>query len=112
MRRSMRNIVAGLLVVGGLAAAPAPNLSGYPNSMAAVGDSITRAYNSGTVSFTDQPGKSWATGTRSSVRSHYLRILDAQPAISDRNFNEAVSGANVSDPDTQVAVVNARAVAY
>jgi lysophospholipase L1-like esterase len=104
--------LAGLLVVGGVAAAPAPNLTGYPNSMAAAGDSISRAYNTGTVPFTDQPANSWSTGTRSSVRSHYLRILDAEPAISGRNFNEAVSGARMRDLDAQVAVVNDRAVAY
>ena len=112
MRRSASWILAGLLVLGGSAAAPAPNLTGYPNSMAAAGDSITRGYNSGTVPFSDQPGNSWSTGTRSSVRSHYLRILDAEPAISERNFNEAVSGAKMQDLDAQVAVVNDRAVAY
>ena len=60
MRRSASCIQAGLLVLGGSAAAPAPNLTGYPNSMAAAGDSITRGYNTGTVPFTDQPGNSWS----------------------------------------------------
>jgi hypothetical protein len=87
-----------VLVLGGSAAAQVPNLTGYPNSMAAAGDSITRAYNSGTVPFTDQPGNSWSTGTRGSVRSHYLRILDAEPAISERNFNESVSGREDARP--------------
>jgi lysophospholipase L1-like esterase len=112
MRRSARCILAGLLVLGGSAAAPAPNLTGYPNSMAAAGDSITRGYNTGTVPFTDQPANSWSTGKRSSVQSHYLRILDVEPAISQRNFNEAVSGAKMQDLDAQVAVVNDRGVAY
>jgi lysophospholipase L1-like esterase len=112
MRRSLTSILAWLLTLGGVAAAPAPNLTGYPNSMAAAGDSITRAYNTGTVPFTDQPGNSWSTGTRSSVRSHYLRILDAEPSISGRNFNEAVSGAKMRDLGAQAAVVNDRAVAY
>jgi len=110
--RSAICILAGLLVLGGSPGAPAPNLTGYPNSVAAAGDSITRGYNTGTVPFTDQPGNSWSTGTRSSVRSHYLRILDAEPAISGRSFNEAVSGAKMRDLDAQVSVIIDRAVAY
>jgi lysophospholipase L1-like esterase len=112
MRRSRTCVLAGLLVLGGLAATPAPNLSGYPNSMAAAGDSITRAYNTGTVPFTDQPANSWSSGTRSSVQSHYLRILDAEPEISSRNFNVAVSGARMRDLDAQLATVNDLADAY
>lgn len=112
-RRSPKGIVAGLLaVVAAFAAAPAPNLSGYPNSIAALGDSITRAYNTGTIPFTDASDNSWSTGSRSSVRSHYLRVLEAESAISDRNFNEARSGAKVRDLDAQAAAVNDRAVAY
>jgi lysophospholipase L1-like esterase len=112
MRIYLSWVLAGLLMGGGVAAAPAPNLTGYPNSMAAAGDSITRAYNTGTVPFTDQPANSWSSGTPSSVRSHYLRILDAQPEISGRNFNVAVSGARMRDLDAQAAAVNDRAVAY
>src|SRR4029450_466259 len=63
-----------------------PNLTGYPNSMAATGDSITRAYNTGTLPFSDAPGNSWSTGTRAFVGSHYSRILAAQPTIFGRNF--------------------------
>jgi lysophospholipase L1-like esterase len=104
--------LAGFLILGGSAAAPAPNLAGYPNSMAAAGDSITRAYNTGTVPFTDQPENSWSTGTRGSVRSHYLRILDAEPAIAGRNFSAAVSGSKMRDLVAQTVAVNDRAVAY
>lgn len=112
MRWFRRGLPAVLLALGTVAAVPAPNLTGYPNSIGALGDSITRGYNTGTVPFTDAPGNSWSTGTRSSVESHYLRILDAAPAILDRTFNNAVSGAKVADLDAQVAAVNEQAVAY
>jgi hypothetical protein len=36
---------------------------GYPNSMASLGDSITRAYNTGSFPFTDAIANSWSTGT-------------------------------------------------
>jgi lysophospholipase L1-like esterase len=89
-----------------------PDLSGYPNSMAATGDSITKAYNTGTLPFSDAPGNSWSTGTRDFVQSHYGRILAADPDISGRNFNEAVSGARMAGLATQVQRVNERGVAY
>jgi hypothetical protein len=54
-----------------------------------------RAFNTGGVPFTDAPGNSWSTGTRTSVQSHYARILAADPAILERNFNDAMSGAKM-----------------
>jgi len=74
--------------------------------MASLGDSITRAFNTGGLPFTDAPGNSLSTGTRSSVDSHYSRILAVEPAILDRNFNDAVSGAKMADLDTQVGTVD------
>ncbi len=88
------------------------NLSGYPNSMAAVGDSITRAYNTGTWPFSDAIRNSWSTGDRTEVLSHFGRILAAEPAIRGRNFNDAVSGAKVADLAAQVQRVNYQGVAY
>ena len=89
-----------------------PNLTGYPNSMAATGDSITRAYNTGTLPFSDAAGNSWSTGTRASVESHYTRILVAQPAILGRNYHHAVTGAKMAGLDSQMQQVNDQAVAY
>jgi lysophospholipase L1-like esterase len=89
-----------------------PDLSGYPNSMAATGDSITKAYNTGPLPFSEAPGNSWSTGTRDVVQSHYVRILASHPDISGRNFNEAVSGAKMAGLTMQVQRVNDRGVAY
>lgn len=112
MRRLAGGFVVGMLVLGSVAATPAPNLTGYPNSMAALGDSITRAYNTGTLPFGDAPAHSWSTGTGASIESHYLRILDAEPAILERNFNDAVSGARMLDLGSQVTTANQQGVAY
>ena len=83
-----------------------------PNSMAALGNSITRGYNSGPLPYQDNPTYSWSTGTNPNVRSHYLRILEAKPAIAGKNFNDARSGAKMADLAGQAAVANAQRVDY
>jgi lysophospholipase L1-like esterase len=112
MQRSLRGTLAGFVVFGGLFLGPPPNLTGYPNSMASLGDSITRAFNTGGFPFTDAPGNSWSTGTRTSVQSHYVRILAAEPAILERNFNDAKSGAKMVHLDAQVSTATKQNVAY
>jgi len=72
----------------------------YPNSMAALGDSITTAYNTGGF-FTDAKQNSWSTGTTSSVNSLYTRILTQNSAISGKNYNYAVSGKKMIDLNGQ-----------
>jgi lysophospholipase L1-like esterase len=84
----------------------------WPNSMAALGNSITRGYNSGPLPYQDNPSYSWSTGTNANVRSHYLRILDANPAIAGKNFNDARSGAKMADLAGQAAVANGQQVDY
>jgi len=105
-------LVTILALYSGTPAQATPNLTGYPNSMAATGDSITRAYNTGTLPFSDRPDNSWSTGTRTSVGSHYRRILTAEPAILGRNYNQAVTGAKMAGLWTQMQQVNDRDVAY
>jgi lysophospholipase L1-like esterase len=89
-----------------------PGLAGYPNAMAATGDSITRAFNTGTIPFTDAPANSWSTGSNGAINSHYVRILAVHPAISGHNYNDAVTGAKMIDLNTQVAAVNGQQVDY
>jgi lysophospholipase L1-like esterase len=84
-----------------LAIAAAANAQ-YPNSIAGLGDSITRAALSdnsiGGLSY-GQPEHSWSTGYAAGdgVNSHYERILAANPAISGQTFNLAESGAQMDD---------------
>ena len=114
MRFGTRSValVTILALHSGTSVQATPNLTGYPNSMAATGDSITRAYNTGTLPFSDGPDNSWSTGTRTSVGSHYGRILTAEPAILGRNYNQAVTGAKMAGLWTQMQQVNDRDVAY
>jgi lysophospholipase L1-like esterase len=86
-----------------------------PNSIAGLGDSITRAAladNSfGGLSF-GQPEHSWTTGYESGdgVDSHYERILAANSGISGNTYNLAESGAKMDDlPGQAVDAVNSGA---
>ena len=76
-----------------------PAVTGLPDSIAALGDSITRAANSD--AFGDQPANSWATGTNPAVNSVYSRILALNPGISGNAFNDSVSGARMTHLDGQ-----------
>jgi lysophospholipase L1-like esterase len=71
-----------------------PERVGYPQSIAALGDSITRAFLSDNT--LDAPQNSWSTGTDATVNSHYRRILAAEPAVSGHSSNLAVSGSTIS----------------
>lgn len=116
----VRAVVARVLCLSLLGMAPAgaapyrvpPSLAGYPNSIAAAGDSITRAYNAGFWPYVDSPDRSWSTGTDARVNGHYLRILAAEPAIGGHRHNVAVPGAKVADLIDQVADINSAGVAY
>jgi len=99
--------VAALLVGAPAVADPGPP----PSSMASMGDSITRGFNASGW-FSDWPSRSFSTGNNSGVNSHYRRILAKNPAISGRNFNDAVSGANASDMPGQANTVAGRGVQY
>lgn len=84
----------------------------YPSSMAATGDSITQAYNTGSTAFTDNPAASWSTGTNSTVVSHYTRLIALNSAISGHAFNDSKSGAKMVDLAGQLAIVAGQHVDY
>lgn len=88
-------------------ALPAPALAQSPNSMAATGDSITRAFNLCFLPFTDCPAQSWSTGTNTTVNSHARRL-----GITSSAYNDAVSGAKMADLPSQVNTVFTRNVDY
>lgn len=84
-----------------------------PNSMAATGDSITRAFDIGWAHvLSDSPQYSWSTGTDSAVNSQYLRILARNPAIGGRAYNDAWTGAKMADLNAQVTVAALQRVQY
>ncbi|MEX1195700.1 MAG: SGNH/GDSL hydrolase family protein [Dehalococcoidia bacterium] len=90
-----------LTLVGGVRedAGADPAITGYPDSIAGLGDSITRAVNSD--AYGDRPESSWVTGTNASVNPYYARLLAAHPAIAGNRYNEAVSGAQMTDLNGQ-----------
>jgi lysophospholipase L1-like esterase len=102
----------GRVQASDVAKGDSPAVAGWPGSIASTGDSITRAYNTGSSAFTDAPANSWATGTNAAVNSHYSRILAAFPAISGLNYNDAVSGAKMVDLNGQMGTVNSQQVGY
>ena len=103
MGRVARIIVVTLVVaLAGLVAQPAWAAPPPPASMAAIGDSITRAYDV-CCSYGDHPGQSWSTGYTSydGIASHYERIRQLNPAITGHAYNDAVSGAKMAAAPTQ-----------
>jgi lysophospholipase L1-like esterase len=88
---------AAILVASGILASPAAATQ-PPGAMAALGDSITRAFNS------DGPGcptgpsldcakNSWSTGTNTAVDSQFQRLEARSPGRDLVAFNDSVSGA-------------------
>jgi len=94
-------LVAVWVVAGpgvGTAAAAPP----LPGSVAALGDSITQAFDA-CCWYGDRPANSWSTGGASGdgVSSHFERIRAGNPSVVA--YNDAVSGARMSDAPTQAA---------
>lgn len=94
-------IVALTLIGGALPGATAASTAlPLPDSMAAVGDSITQAASTGGTLGADAPENSWSTGTSSTVNSHYLRLQAEGATLSATNLS--VSGAKMAGLNTQM----------
>lgn len=99
MFRPLRHITSAVAVGAMLAligGSPAQAAVTPPNSMASLGDSITRAFNA-CGWYSDCTSRSWSTGSYSTVNSHYNRILAINSGIYGRNYNDARSGAKAVD---------------
>ncbi|MFE1307888.1 SGNH/GDSL hydrolase family protein [Streptomyces sp. NPDC058755] len=86
---------------------PTPVWNRSPDSIAAVGDSITRGFDACTV-LSDCPEVSWATGSDAKVDSLAVRLLGVTGA-AERSWNYAVTGARMADLTEQMAQAAARA---
>ncbi|MET8243147.1 SGNH/GDSL hydrolase family protein [Streptomyces sp. NPDC005202] len=80
---------------------PTPAWDRSPDSIAAVGDSITRGFDACTV-LSDCPEVSWATGSDAKVDSLAVRLLGVTGA-AERSWNYAVTGARMADLPGQIA---------
>jgi lysophospholipase L1-like esterase len=98
MRTMLGKVVLGGIVIAAAASAagaePAP-VAFLPSSLAALGDSLTTAYQTEGAP-ADEPANSWSTGTSPDVRSHYLRLLALNPSIQGRAYNLARPGSGVA----------------
>jgi hypothetical protein len=99
-------VIACVLAGLAAAAAPMPVIAAsvaLPNSMAATGDSITRAFDvTGTCLLQDCPKLSWSSGSDPSVDSQYTRLLALNPAIAGHQYNIAKTGAKMADLPNQL----------
>jgi lysophospholipase L1-like esterase len=94
-------VLALAVILAGLGTRPAWAAPQLPDTMAAVGDSITRAYDV-CCYYGDHPGQSWSTGYTSydGISSHYER---AQAVNQHARYVTILLGANdlcTSSPDT------------
>lgn len=96
-----------LLAASPAAAAATPP----PNSMASMGDSITRGFNA-CGWYSDCTSRSFSTGDYASVNSHYLRIRAVNPNIQGRNYNDAKTGAKSADMYGQAGTAVSQGVEY
>jgi lysophospholipase L1-like esterase len=104
-------LAAVLALVATLLATPASAEAGAPpNSMASMGDSITRGFNA-CGWYVDCTSRSWSTGDDSYVNSHRLRIARINSNFRDQ-YNLAVSGAKAADMDRQANAAADRQVQY
>ena len=109
-----------LLLMAGRAHAEVAKV-GPPTSIDALGDSITRGYDSqgsGCGAFADCPANSWATGTNAGVNSYFNRVKALNPSVvlarpiksSTEGGNDAVTGAKMvnllSQAENAVAAPN------
>ncbi|CAL9538742.1 hypothetical protein SUDANB171_04175 [Streptomyces sp. enrichment culture] len=89
------------------AGAPAvPPWNTSPASVAAIGDSITRAFDACGV-LSDCPEVSWATGTDPEVASLAHQLIGDPELLATRSWNLAESGAQASDLPAQARAVTA-----
>ncbi|WP_067500293.1 GDSL-type esterase/lipase family protein [Actinoplanes sp. TFC3] len=87
--------------------APTPK-SGYPSSMAAIGDSITAGYGSCGI-YVACSRNSWSTGGADGIDSHYERILAKNAKIKGHARNFSVPGADAADlPGQASSAVDAK----
>jgi lysophospholipase L1-like esterase len=112
-RRLVIMLLAGGILVGLLTPVPAAASPALPTSMAALGDSITRAHDV-CCSYSDHPGQSWSTGGAwyDGISSHYERIKRRNSAITGHGYNDAVTGARMSAAATQASAAAAQHAAY
>ena len=101
MKTLLTVLAAALALPAPSALAASASATPTATSFAALGDSITRAFDTCTLAYTDCPANSWATGANASVGSWYLRLHGQNPVLADNN--DAKTGATMADLPGQAA---------
>lgn len=103
MIRRLANFALSTALVLTALALPAPTFAAVPvpGSIAAAGDSITRAASTDGDLGVDAPRNSWSTGWNETVNSHYLRLVALNPDVTAHNHS--VSGAKMTHLEGQIA---------
>jgi lysophospholipase L1-like esterase len=113
VRKATRFLFFPLVLLFAFIAAQPISASSPPASMAALGDSITRATNV-CCPVGSYQGQSWSTGDSrdDGIASHYERLTVLSPAIAGRNYNDAVAGGRAASLPGQAAAAVSREVDY
>ena len=109
LRASLIAVAVAVLASSSTASAAPP----LPSSIAGIGDSITRAFDV-CCWYGEHPAQSWSTGGGAfdGIRSHYERILAANPSVFGHNYNDARSGAKMRDAAGQAATAVTQEARY
>ncbi len=105
-----------LLVVAAVVLGAVPTASAapaLPNSIAGIGDSITRAMDV-CCWYGDHPPQSWSTGGGlfDGIRSHYERIRALEPTIYAHNYDDARTGARMREAPAQAQTAVSQSAQY
>jgi lysophospholipase L1-like esterase len=114
--RTFRAVIVLLATMGTTlttASVPVAAAPALPKSIAAIGDSMTRATNA-CCWYGDHPSQSWSTGSNpfGPVYSHYERLIDRSPAITTYAYNDSRAGARMSAADDQAAIAVSQGADY
>ncbi|MEV0647273.1 GDSL-type esterase/lipase family protein [Phytomonospora sp. NPDC050363] len=101
-RHGLLAALSAVLLLLGTTPAAAEEPVPFPASIAGLGDSISRGFNSCGWYF-DCTARSWSTGDSDRVEGHYRRLSALNPAIEDNRHNNAETGATSADLAAQAA---------
>lgn len=109
LRVAVVALVSTAMTLGPVPARGEASTPPIPDSMASLGDSITRGFN-GCGLFVDCPPRSWSTGTDPAVKSHYLRIKAKNRSLDA--YNNAQTGAKMAALESQAKAAVSQDVEY
>jgi lysophospholipase L1-like esterase len=111
--RIRRFLLLGFVAAALLAVPTASAQPSLPDSIAGIGDSITRAYDV-CCWYGEHTPQSWSTGGGAfdGIQSHYERIRAQNPNVAGHNFNDARTGGRMRDAQGQAQTATAQQAAY